>query len=76
MRRGVRPGDDLRRGPPKAVAAGQVVCHGDIAPRNSVFAGGRAMVFIDCAGIFVSTPMSDLAHAVWQVAPVCDDADR
>lgn len=52
------------------------MCHGDIAPRNSVFAGGRAMVFIDCAGIFVSTPMSDLAHAVWQVAPVCDDADR
>jgi len=52
-----------------------VVCHGDIAPRNTVFAGGRATAFIDWDGIFVSTPMWDLAHAVWQFAPVCDDAD-
>ncbi|WP_420446126.1 phosphotransferase [Candidatus Poriferisodalis sp.] len=61
---------------PQAVAAGQVVCHGDIAPRNTVFGDGRATAFIDWGGIFVSTPMWDLAHAVWQFAPVCDDADR
>ena len=61
---------------PQAVAAGQVVCHGDIAPRNTVFGDGRATAFIDWDGIFVSTPMWDLAHAVWQFAPVCDDADR
>ena len=60
---------------PQAVAAGQVVCHGDIAPRNTVFGDGRAAAFIDWDGIFVSTPMWDLAHAVWQFAPVCDDAD-
>ena len=24
----------------------------------------------------MSTPMWDLAHAVWQFAPVCGDADR
>ncbi len=34
------------------------------------------MAFIDGDGIFVSTPMWDLAHAVWQFAPVGDDADR
>ena len=41
-----------------------------------MFAGGRVTAFIDWGGIFVSTPMWDLAHAVWQFAPVCDDADR
>ncbi len=29
---------------PQAVGPGQVVCHGDIAARNTVFAGGRAVV--------------------------------
>ncbi|MXV88213.1 MAG: phosphotransferase [Acidimicrobiales bacterium] len=60
---------------PQSVGAGQVVCHGDIAPRNTVFSDGRVTAFIDWDGIFVSTPMWDLAHAVWQFAPVCDDAD-
>ena len=60
---------------PQAVASGQAVCHGDIAPRNTVFRDGRATAFIDWDGIFVSTPMWDLAHAVWQFGPVCDDAD-
>ena len=55
---------------------GQVVCHGDIAARNTVFAGGRAVAFIDWDAIFVASPMWDLAHAVWQFAPVCGDADR
>ena len=60
---------------PQAVAVGQVVCHGDIAPRNTVFGDDRALAFIDWDGIFVSTPMWDLAHAVWQFTPICDDAD-
>ena len=72
---GFAPGTGFDEGP-QAVAASQVVCHGDIAPRNTVFAHGRATAFIDWDGIFVSTPMWDLAHAVWQFAPVCDDADR
>ena len=52
------------------------MCHGDIAPRNTVFVGRRATAFIDWDGIFISTPMWDLAHAVWQFAPVCDAANR
>ena len=60
---------------PQAVAVGQVVCHGDIAPRNTVFGDDRALAFIDWDGIFVSTPMWDLAHAVWQFTPICDDSD-
>ncbi|WP_419911581.1 phosphotransferase family protein [Candidatus Poriferisodalis sp.] len=72
LRRGVRCGLGLRRGP-QAVGPGQVVCHGDIAARNTVFAGGRAAAFIDWDPIFVASPMWDLAHAVWQFAPVCGE---
>ena len=72
---GFAPGTGFEEGP-QAVAAGQVVCHGDTAPRNTVFADGRATAFIDWDGIFVWTPVWDLAHAVWRIAPVCDDADR
>jgi len=43
---------------------------------TNAFAGKRATAFIDSGGIFVSTPMWDLAHAVWQFASVCNDADR
>ena len=60
---------------PQSVAEGHIVCHGDIAPRNTVFRDGRAVAFIDWDGIFVSAPMWDLGHAVWQFGPVCHDAD-
>ena len=60
----------------QAVGPGQVVCHGDVAGRSTVFVGGRAVAFIDWDAIFVASPMWDLAHAVWQFAPVCGDADR
>ena len=33
------------------------------------------MAFIDWDGLFVSAPMWDLGHAVWQFGPVCDDGD-
>ena len=55
---------------------GEVVCLGDLAPRHTVFADERATASIEWDGIFVSTPMRGLAHAVWQFAPVCDDAER
>ncbi len=71
---GFAPDTGFEEGP-QTVAEGQVVCHGDIAPRNTVFGDGRATAFIDWDGIFVSTPMWDLAHAVWQFTPICDDAD-
>ena len=61
---------------PQAVGPGQVVCHGDVAVRHTVFAGGWAVVFIGWDPIFVASPMWGLAHAVWHFAPVCGDADR
>ncbi|MCY4516448.1 MAG: hypothetical protein OXB99_04325 [Acidimicrobiaceae bacterium] len=76
LRCGVRSRLGLgRRSPGGRVGTG---CErsGDVAPRNTVFAGGRTVAFIDWDGIFVSTPMLDLAHAVWQFAPVCNETDR
>ena len=60
---------------PQALGRGRVVCHGDIAPRNTVFREGNAVAFIDWDGIWVSEPLWDLGHAVWQFTPICDDDD-
>ena len=60
---------------PQSVVEGHIVCHGDIAPRNTVFRDGRAVAFIDWDGIWVTTSMWDLGHAVWQFGPVCGNGD-
>ena len=70
--RGFAPEAGFEEGP-QVVTEGQIVCHGDIAPRNTVFRDGRAVAFIDWDGIWVSDPIWDLAHAVWQFGPVCAD---
>lgn len=49
---------------PQAVGSGQVVCHGDIAPCNTVFAKGRAGAFVAGDGVFLASPMLGLARAV------------
>ena len=72
--RGFRPDAGFEEGP-QEVAEGQIVCHGDVAPRNTVFRDGRAVAFIDWDGIFVSESIWDLAHAVWQFGPVGADND-
>lgn len=60
---------------PQAVADDHLVCHGDIAPRNTVFRDGRAVAFIDWDGIWVAPALWDVGHAVWQFGPVCGHDD-
>ena len=72
--RGFAPEAGLEEGP-QAVTQGDIVCHGDIAPRNTVFRDGRAVAFIDWEGIWVASALWDLGHALWQFGPVCDDDD-
>ena len=72
--RGFAPEAGFEEGP-QAVAEGDIVCHGDIAPRNTVFRDGRAVVFIDWDGIWVAPALWDLGHALWQFAPICFDDD-
>ena len=71
---GFAPGAGFEEGP-RGVGPGHIVCHGDIAPRNTAFRDGNAVAFIDWDGIFAAAPLWDLAHAVWQFTPVCDDHD-
>lgn len=72
--RGFAPDAGFEEGP-QAVAGGDIVCHGDIAPRNTVFRDGRVVAFIDWDGIWVAPALWDLGHALWQFAPVCGDND-
>ena len=60
---------------PSALQAGTLVCHGDVAPRNTVFRDDLAVALIDWDGIWISDPLWNLCHAIWQFAPVCDDQD-
>ncbi|MEU8434937.1 phosphotransferase [Streptomyces sp. NPDC029216] len=50
-----------------------VVCHNDIAPRNTVFVEGRPVAFIDWEAAGREVPEWDLAQAAWQFAPLTDD---
>lgn len=53
-----------------AIDADAVVCHQDLAPRNTVFRRGRPVVFIDWDLASPGTRSWDLAHALWQFVPV------
>lgn len=56
-------------------AGGEVVCHGDLGPHNTVFAGGEAVAIIDWDEDVVPGPLLvDLAHAAWCFADVCEEA--
>ncbi len=71
---GFAPTGEFEEGPTE-LSPGTIVCHGDIAPRNTVFRDGRAAAFIDWDGIWISNPLWDLGHAIWQFGPVCPDGD-
>src|ERR1700722_4264167 len=62
---------------PQALRPGQVVGHGDIAPRNTVFRDGMPVAFIDWDGAWIADPLWDVGYAIWQFAPLSpDDALR
>lgn len=52
-----------------------VACHGDLAPRNTIFQVGRPVAFVDWDGAFLADPLWDLAHAVWQFVPLRPPGD-
>ncbi|MFI6130821.1 aminoglycoside phosphotransferase family protein [Micromonospora sp. NPDC051141] len=49
------------------------ICHNDVAPRNTVLRDGRPVGLIDWDLAGPEIPDWDLAHAVWQFAPLDDD---
>jgi aminoglycoside phosphotransferase (APT) family kinase protein len=52
-----------------------VVCHHDLAPRNTVFRDGRAVAFIDWDMATPEAPINDLVHAAWQFVPLVRDEE-
>jgi hypothetical protein len=58
-----------------AVPGEAIVCHNDISPRNIVFRDGYPLAMIDWDMACLAPPVWDVAHAVWQFAPVLADRD-
>jgi Ser/Thr protein kinase RdoA (MazF antagonist) len=52
---------------------GSVVCHNDLAPRNTVFREGIPVAFVDFDLASSAPPAWDVAHLAWQFVPLADD---
>ncbi len=52
---------------------GNVVCHNDLAPRNTVFREGIPVAFVDFDLASPAPPAWDVAHLAWQFVPTSDD---
>jgi thiamine kinase-like enzyme len=60
---------------PAAICGKTVMCHGDLAPYNTIYAGARPQAFIDWDLARPDPPAWDLAHAVWSFVPLYTDED-
>ena len=58
---------------PMGGAGSLVVCHHDLAPRNTVFRDGCAVAFIDWDLATLDAPIHDLRHAAWEFVPLASD---
>ena len=53
---------------------GEIACHGDLGPHNTVYRDGRPVAFIDWDGARPNEPVLEFAHASWYYVPLADDA--
>jgi hypothetical protein len=60
---------------PGAVAAGEIVCHGDFGPWNLVWRGTQPVGILDWDYAWPARPVHDVAYALEYVAPFRDDAE-
>lgn len=57
-----------------ALGVGEIVCHSDIGPHNTVYRGGKPVAFIDWDTIRPNDPVVEFGHAAWKFVPLGDDA--
>jgi hypothetical protein len=53
----------------------RVVCHNDVAPRNTVFRGNEVVAFLDWDGACPAPGVVDVAGAAWQFVPLVNDEE-
>jgi Ser/Thr protein kinase RdoA (MazF antagonist) len=53
-------------------APGEIVCHGDLGPHNTIYREGRPVTFIDWDGARPSLPELEAAQAAWWFVPLAD----
>src|SRR5262249_38910966 len=56
--------------PPSPPKAGEVISHGDLGPRNTVYREGIPVAFIDWDAAGPIEPLTDLAEAAWTFVPL------
>jgi hypothetical protein len=67
---GFRPGRTGYRYHPHPPLPGEIVCHGDLGPWNTVYRDGEPAAFIDWDGAQPARPLTDLAAAAWGFVPL------
>lgn len=58
---------------PGAPEGGDVICHNDLAPYNTVFIGQQPVAFIDWDFVAPGPRLWDIAHAAWRFVPLYPD---
>jgi hypothetical protein len=57
-----------------ALGAGEIVCHGDVGPANTVYRDGGPVAFIDFDSIRPNQPLIEFGNAAWRYVPLGDEA--
>lgn len=68
------PSDAVWREHAYPLLVGEIVCHGDLGPHNTVYRDGTPVAFIDWDGARPNEPLLEFGHAAWWYVPLADDA--
>jgi hypothetical protein len=71
---GFSPPDPVWREYAYPVLPGEIVCHGDLGPHNTVYRDGWPVGFIDWDGARPNEPLLEFGFAAWSFVPLDDDA--
>jgi Phosphotransferase enzyme family len=64
------PASTRYRSHPHPPLPGEIICHGDLGPWNTVYRAGLPVAFIDWDAARPADPLTDLADAAWAFVPL------